>query len=270
MFLYNIEIKICSILAKQKNLTVKKLYEKLHKDKIEQSLPNIYKIIKKLITEQIVIKKWKTLQLHSIYVNYIINLASILEQSYIEKDIIDIENLKSWQQKIFYGGNLHELDFIRANIIWQLVTKYPNTDVFYYNSHPYGTLAMPERDLVNLKELAKHTNKTYFLIGNDNFLDRYGASLLNLQGYEMKCIANTSFLDEWYCINIIWDYIVDCLFPNTIIEYFKIFFNTVDKPDDFNLDLFKNITKIKEKYSMKLTYSPEHAQKLRQQIKGYF
>lgn len=270
MFLDTIEYHIFSTLAQQKDLAVQQLYDKLKKNNIAQSLPWFYKVIKKLINDQTIIKKSGKLQLHSMYVNYLINLSGWLQQNYIEENMVDIENLKGGEQKIFYGSSLYELDLVRANIMWQLVIKYPNDESFNYNSHPYGTLAMPERDSVNLQELWKNVKKTYFLIGNSSFLDQYGANLLNLQWYEIKCISNTSFLDEWYCLNVIWDYIVDCIFPTTITEYFKIFFHTVDTPDKFNISLFKNIAKMKERRSMKLTYSPEHAKKLREKIRKYF
>lgn len=270
MFLKDISTVVCTTLAEHKNLTIQNLFDKVKKHNIKISLPNFYKIIAKMIDEQIVVKKDNTLQLHWMWVHHTVMLADKIKLHYLQDDVINIEKLKPWQTQTFEAPSLYELDLIWTDMLWELYAKYTGQEAYYYNSHAYHILWMPEKEKWNLEELWKKMAKTYFLFWNKSFLDEYWAQLLAMQWYDIKCIEKTPFPEEWYCINIFGDYIVEVMFPETISQYFKMFFDTVKSAEEFNTELFANIIKMKAPCSLKLIHSPEHAEKMIKKIKQFF
>lgn len=91
-----------------------------------------------------------------------------------------------------------------------------------------------------------------------------------MKGYTIACIENPPFPEEGFCMNIIGDFIIECTFPQTITEHYKIFFDTVRSFEDFNLEMFSHIIKMKETATLKLIHSPEHAKKMKAKIKKFF
>lgn len=91
-----------------------------------------------------------------------------------------------------------------------------------------------------------------------------------MQLYDIRCVDDAPFPSEGYCINIVGDYIIECIFPQSITQHYKIFFDTVKSLDTFNIGMFNQIMKMKEQCSLKIIHSPEHAKKMKQKIKQYF
>lgn len=118
-----------------------------------------------------------------------------------------------------------------------------------------------------MEDLASSKEKSQILIGNISFLDKYGASLLSPQKFTAQCKENNLFPEEGYCVDIIGDYIIECTLPRHISEHFNLFFTTIMGVEGYKKDLFCQVLKMKASCSLKLIYSPEHAQKMRLKIK---
>lgn len=78
-----------------------------------------------------------------------------------------------------------------------------------------------------MEELASGMEHAYMLIGNTNYLDRYGAQILSQKLYTTTCIDKPPFPEEGYMVDIIGDYIIECIFPKVITEHFTLFFQTI-------------------------------------------
>ncbi len=269
MFLNDIKTLVCTILSDQKWLTVQKLYN-IVKRTVTISLPNFYKIIAKLIDEQVIVKKNMKLQLHDMRIQHTLMLADKIKLHYIQDEEVHIEKLKPWQSQVFEAPSLYDVDILWTDALSKLYAKYTWDIAYYYNSHPYHILGMTQKEKWNLTALGKKMAKTYFLFWNTSFLDIYGSELLQMQWYEIRCINTTSFPEEWYCINIIWDYLIEILFPDSITQYFKIFFESVHNTKWFNTEMFTSIMKMKATCTLKIIHSPEHAKKMTSKIKQYF
>lgn len=181
MFLKEPQTIVCTLLSDHKHLTIQKLYDQATQRGLGISLPNFYKIIAKLIDEQVVVKKDGTLQLHGMRVQHTVMLADKIKTNYLHDDAINIDKIKPGQNKIFEATSLYELDIIRTDIFGELYAKNTGQEAYYYNSHPYHILGMPDKEKTNLEELGKKMAKTYFVFGNTTFLDQYGADMLRMQ-----------------------------------------------------------------------------------------
>ncbi len=64
-----------------------------------------------------------------------------------------------------------------------------------------------------MEEIANAEEKSQMLIGNTTFLDRHGADQLSKHYFTTKCVNDTPFPQEGYSVDIIGDYIVECMLP---------------------------------------------------------
>ena len=265
-----IENTIVSCLAEMRDCTVQELFKCVSKKWLKVSLPNFYKIISRMVDNQVLVKTNGSLQIHTMYIHYIIWLATNLQKTYYSDNSYNVWSLAQWEHKTFNASSLYDLDVIRMDILWQLIKAYPWEEAYYYNSHPYHILSMQEKEQANLAEIGKAMNTSYFLFGNNTFLDRYGSELLSMQGYTITCTDNASFPEEGYMINIIGDYMIECSLPSTITQHYKIFFDSVNSLEEFNAQMFSHIIKMKDSYTLKIIHSPEHAKKMKQKIRKHF
>lgn len=270
MFLQDISSIILTTLIEHKWVTTQDLFGLCSKKWAKVSLPNFYKIISKMIDEEYIVKKDNQLQLHGMRVQHTLMMAENLKTYYIWNDELHIDKLKKWETKIFEAPSLYELDIIRTDALGKLYARYAWEEAYYYNSHSYHMLSMPEKEKTNLQELWKHIKKTYFLFGNTTFLDKYWAELLAMPWYDIHCIDNPPFPEEWYCINIFGDFVVEAVFPEEVTQYYKVFFETVQDLSTFNPSLFSQILKMKCASTLKIIHSPELASKMKKKIKKYF
>jgi hypothetical protein len=271
MFRIRIEYTIIACLAERKDISIQDLYACVNTKNTKVSLPNFYKIVGRMVDSQVLVKARGRLQIHSMYLHFIVSLADNIKKTYFSNRWYnDLENIKVWETQSFNASSLYDLDVIRMDILAQLMKKYPWEIWYYYNSHPYHMLSMTDKETANMEEIGHGLEKSYFLFGNKSFLDSYGWELYKMHGYSVNCSEKTSFPDEGYLANIIGDYIIECMLPKNLTQHYKIFFDSVSSMKDFNVQMFSHIVKMKENCSFKLIYSPEHAKKMKQKIKKHF
>lgn len=95
MFLLNTDNAIISCLSEQKDLTMQELYDNVTKKQIKVSLPNFYKIVSRLIDEQVLVKSKGKLQIHAMYLHYITTLANHMQETYFSDSDYHINHLKA-------------------------------------------------------------------------------------------------------------------------------------------------------------------------------
>lgn len=271
MFTIRIEYAIIAALAENKDLTVQELYSAVTTGKnLKVSLPNFYKIVGRMVDNQVLVKRKGKLQIHTMYLHFIVKLSDNIQKTYFSNATHSIEELQAGDQRTFSAPSLYDLDVIRIDILTQLIKRFPHEEGFHYNSHPYHILSMTDKEKANMEEMARGLKKSYFLIGNSSFLDQYGSELYGMQLYTMKCVDDAPFPNQGYCINVVGDYIIECMMPQNITQHYEIFFDTVKSLDTFNVKMFGHIMKMKETCTLKVIHSPEHAKKMKQKIKKFF
>lgn len=139
-----------------------------------------------------------------------------------------------------------------------------------YNSHLYHILWIPETETTNFKNMAQQNEKVYMLVGNESIMDEHAAIIVRAQGVEVVCNEKTKFLKEGYFINIVWEYMIEALFPDVINQYLKVFFDTIKDIKDFNPEIFQNIFKMKVEYKVTIRRSKSQTDALKKEIKKYF
>lgn len=261
--------KIFFELAEHKDHSIQTLHTVISK-KEEISLPNFYKIIDYMIKYQMLSKeKWK-LALHTSWILWLLNLWEKIKKNYFEESSITID-LKEGEQKIFHASSLWDLDNVRANLLNVVWLKYEKDEPYYfYNAHTYHILGMQETEGTNFGYYNKQKQKVYFLTGNETVLDKYGIDLLRVQWTDAICNAKTKLLKDGYCVNIIWEYVIEVVFPPMITNYFKVFFDNTKNVREFNPELFQNIFSMKSDCKLSIRHNKKDAEMFKKEIMKYF
>lgn len=256
-------------LAENQEHTIQTLHKAINK-KEKISLPNFYKIIDSFLTNQILTKEQGKIRLHTWRIISLLEISEKVKKNYIETDWIKID-LKEWEQKVFYASSLIDLDNTRAELLTSLTLKHSKEENFYmYNSHLYHILWIPETETTNFRNMKKNVNKIYMLVWNESLMDQHASNILRLQWTDVVLSNKTKFLKDGYFINIIWDYILETLFPDIINQYFKAFFDNIKDLKDFNPELFKNIFKMKVECKTTIRRSKSQTDILKKEIKKFF
>ena len=270
MFRSSVPYAVISIVSKQRDLSVQALHQQLSTKWVSVSLPNFYKIIAHMVDDQILIRpKWK-IQLHALFMRYLFGITEESTKIYHAQETNTLQQIAIWQQETREESNLYELNVIRADLLGQLVKMHDSVRTYHYTSHPYFLLSTPLKEQTNLEDLASEQHRSHFLIGNTTFLDRYAAQQLSPELYETKCVDDAAFPEEWYSVDIIGDYIVECMFPRNVTEHFALFFNTIVGIEGYNKELFCQVLKMKSPSTLKVIHSPEHAQRMKMKVEKYF
>jgi len=140
---------------------------------------------------------------------------------------------------------------------------------YVYQSRPYYALGMNKTEMAFFKEANKLAD-VYFLTGNTNFLDTYGANLYTEIGIKSVASGDVPFLKDGYCVTVIGEYIFEVLYPKEISDYFKIFFDSIKDIKDFNANLFHRIFEMKVDCKLTLRHDPIQAKNIEKVFKKIF
>lgn len=246
--------------------------QELHKytsKEYQISLPNFYKVIGKLVDEQIIIKENGKLFLHSRRVLEFLDLADELKKTYLT-ETTNIALLQEWQSMYHEATSIESLDGVRGDRMLAVNRLYGKSEATYvYQARPYYALGMNKTEMAFFSQ-ANKVAEVYFLCGNTNFLDIYGTNLYTK--IWVKALTNESlpFLKDGYCVTVVWDFVFEVLYPKEISDYFKIFFDSIQDIKDFNPDLFHRIFEMKANCKLTVRHDSAQARNIKNEFKKAF
>ena len=262
-----IDLRIIKILAKNPGITPQELYNIFSTEK-PTTMVNIYKLVHTLIKSFVIIKKKWKLYLHETWMYDYLDIADSIKDNYINKRAEIV--LSPWETKYIFCNSLYEAQTMRSDFILSLWHKAPTKETLhFYNSHAYFPLWVPHTSY-DIQEKVSWQWNTLWIIWNDTFLDRYGSELQTQQWYKTVIVPNTPFLKEWYCLLVHGPFIYEIIFPEIVSDYFKLYFETTHKLEDFNIGFFQNIFHIKQKYTIKIRSNEIEAEAYRKELKKLF
>ncbi len=248
--------------------TIQELHTYLKKD-IKVSLPNFYKIIGRLIDEQVVIKEDGKLFLHSRRILWFLDLADELKNTYLTEKS-SVAQLKEGQSIYHESSSIESLDWVRWDRMLAVNRIYGKEESTYvYQARPYYALWMNKTEMAFFKQANKVAD-VYFLTGNENFLDKYGTNLYKHIGVMALASDTVPFLKDWYCVTVIGDYVFEVLYPKEISDYFKIFFDTIKDLKNFNETLFHRIFEMKANCKLTLRRDSNQAKNIKKAFQKEF
>lgn len=259
---------VLNLLAVHKELEVKQLHEYLSENWVSLTMAQLYNIIAMLTSQHVLVKHKKNISINKLRIyqlEYFIQRVAASTQQ-----VEDLLHMKQGERIVLSAGSLFELDSIRADSFYKIVSLENPDTLFFYNSHPYYILWMPDTEWSFINP-DNQKRDIYYLLGNTTFLDTYGAALYRQKWVSsIQTVTNPEFLEQWYLINIIGEFYIECVFPSIINSYFEIYFNAVKTMEHFDVESYKEIFHMKSECKITLMRSAKYAEGLKKKILKYF
>jgi hypothetical protein len=226
------------------------------------SLPNFYKVVKKLVADQILIKENGLLSLHGRWILGLSALVDDLQKASGGTASTEVE-LREGEIATYGASNLEDLDGLWGDLMLSVNRICgPKETTFVYQAHPYYALGMAETEMEFFRQ-EKTVSPVRFLTGNATVLDFHGAKAYQGEGISSVATTDVPFPREGYCVTVIGDYVFEVIYPAMVSEFFRFFFNTTEKFEDFNSELFRKGFKMNARCRLTLRRDKKNAEKIR-------
>ncbi len=266
--LHEIQSSIIETLAENKNLSVKKLHLHLTQNlKLKISSQNLYRTVSMLIKEKVISKEDKKLILNQEWIYHFLKVADAIKINYSSQEsVLDGLPKNEGETAEFFSDSLMSLDLIWINILFRLIELTESKDWHVYNSHPWYAIGTIETEKRFFERLVLRGVNVSMLYGNNYFLDKYGEKLINLSGFKTKIEVNTMFPKEGYALWVCEKYLVEVIFPKEVSKHFAHFFQNISSMSQFDLKMFSELFKMKERCSLKVELNSKKADRYRKGI----
>ena len=252
-------------LAKHPWQSIKNLHKQL-RAWTSLSLPNLYKIISQLIEQYVLVKVDGKLSLNQTWILEYGNLYEIIQNNYYNKRTNFIPTQEK-EVQIIKASSFFELDMIRSDIVSERITALGEEHHMYdFNSHAYHIHATPHTEWSVFSAIQQKNSQLHYIIWWDSFLDQYGKDLLEAQWINAVIIPQHPFIKEWYFFCVINDLVLEVFLPQTLVDYFSIFFNNVHSIEEYNPEHMNNIFKMKCPCKLTIKRDQQRADELRATI----
>jgi hypothetical protein len=198
------------------------------------SSQSVYKALKKLISEEVVLKNGTIYGLNYVWLKRLQQLAKPSQETSQNFSLFNPNDLSEGERDVYYFNNLN-----RAGAFWMHVhqllldTLQPKQIAVLYSTNEWTSIVRRREDDEWAQTASQSDNLTLFAIGEDNYHNRlykkehFGGNL------QISVGKNYGFPVGYY-LNVFNDYIVELVLPNLVEEKLSEIFA---KPiDDKNLD----------------------------------
>jgi len=269
-----IDNQIIQLLAKKEKSTIPAILKELNKTSHKISKAQLYKIVNRLLDNHVVIKEYWFLMLNEFWLK---KLERLLETVRGWREAIIAPGhhlLKNWDSKVYYTETMKDLDIKRSDVVAKIASIGEHKNIYASASHLYHVLWDTNLELNTYQYLLNSGWKMYDIIKWDSFLDEYAVNIVKSSpvkdNFIVKLVGDEPYIEDGLMIEVVWDYIIETQVPETLRSYFKQFYFTVKKIEDFDSELFESIFTIRSDCRLKITRDAKKAASFKKKIRSYF
>lgn len=261
---------IIELLAENQVLSTAELLKFLdEKRQIKMSTANFYKIIARMVENQILVKTGDQVALNMTWATSVYKYAEMMYQQK-NSQMEAFLPFKQGERRTFQAESLDKIDPIWTHLVLYLFTQEKDEMIYVYEAHPWYLLGRPATERRMYESCYIQGKKIRMLLGNKTFLDQYGYQLHKTTPCEVMITDQPPFPKEGYTFWLCGEYIIECYYPELISQYFASFFETTKSINDFDLKTFNGIFYIKVPAELKVSRDKKKAEEMRQSIKKFF
>jgi predicted transcriptional regulator len=271
MFVFDPLDKLCDatidIVADRPGITVSELHERLCKRE-SVTLQHVYRIISRLIDTQVLIKRKRGLSLNLLWLSHVELLVQSAKEKLLEApDVSFLAELADGKRVTLPAQSLQQVQALWHHLLIQLNTIVPRTGdrmLHKYYSHPLWLLHA-EGDKSFYERIAKKGIRCFWLLGNETYLDmRAVESYKHL--FRIAVTDKSPFPTEGYNVNVIGDFVIECVFPKVIQDHVEMLCKSVTCEEDWKPELLDSLFHIKAPFMVTVWKSAQRAAQLRPKI----
>lgn len=267
--LHPLQSSLLEILACSPSTSTESLRKALKKQEgLTPSVATLYRLLKELENEQVIVRSHGRIQLNSVWVSHI---ARFVENARAlqEKNVTgtqELTNLRDEERMTLVADSLQDLDPAWNHALVELARIESNRTWYMYNSHPWYSIGMRSTEQRLYEGLSNEGIQSRMIYGNDTFLDRYGARAIRVKGIKSVCTNRSPLPHEGYALWLCGDYLVDCVMPEAISAYFGFFFKTVRSIDQFDPAHFAYVFRMRAKCTLNIRKDISEAKRIRKML----
>lgn len=248
----DLENIIIQHLAREGNKTVEEILVLLKKDNFNTTIQGIYRALRKLQKEGVVIKNKKE---YALRIPWLLDMNFLLEQAetnFLQSNYIkNLIPFKEKEKKIWYFNNFYKMNNFWSQVLLAMAEISKNKIFLDFNPHTWFHLIQPHQEYQFLKSLLSKSKKMYTILADKSYLDNYATKFWNFKNFDYH-LTNKGYYSNikkttYYTITD--DIILTItLNKNTALEIENIYKKTksIKELDTGNvLDVFNKKTRIK-------------------------
>jgi hypothetical protein len=266
--LHPLHNSLLELVSRHPELSMAELQEHLRKKyKTDTSLQHLYRIVGQMMDEQILIKRKGKISLNLMWLSYLSFYAEHARKTTLGAQSLDADLPKrDGEKKQFAVHSLVEVETVWNHLLVQLrrILNAESTLHKYY-SHAWWQYGQNHGDAGFYENLAKRGVRCRWLFGNDTYLDRQGAERIR-GSFEAVIDPKPPFPTEGYNLNVYGDYVLECVFPDTMSKHLEAFFERVTSAKQFDREVLMDLFTMPCPCKVTLWKSKRQAELLRNQI----
>jgi len=231
----------------------------------------VYKVLRKLNTEEIITTYKKESSLSSVWLKKMSDFFA-LAQFYYKQPLTasSFLSLAPGQKNSFTFKTLTELDIFSTHIFY-LLRQVTDKDkpIFAFNYHQWFYYGRQENDEFLTNEIKKQKQPLLLMLGDNNELDLAVKKIYN-QNNSQCCILEKQLFPNNYYFNILDDFLIEFYLDKKIAILLDNFFEKHKKFDNKANEELMSIIYLKGNNKMIISKNIKKIEKLKKPFKKYF
>lgn len=253
-----VENHILELLSREQTFSTQQLHSSLTSQYQEDiSLPQLYKIIQRMIKEHILIKQYWWIQINTWWVKQVSHEIEQLKPTNTwTQDLI-----KYWSTQYYYAKSLYERENIWADLTTKILQQQQPKHIFSYDTHPYYIFSLQDMWTKNYDAYLEDDGYLFYAIWHNFFMDTYALSYISSKKIHTSITNKYHTKNHWWIsIRVLWDYIIEAPLPEAINSWFENIFTITTYAESFDRDLYRKWFELKKKCHLRITHDAHLAQ----------
>lgn len=249
-----LEDLIIMSLALKGEQTVKQILDSLTEEGLSFTEQGVYRVLRKLQAESIVVKEKKT---YSLRIAWILDMGVLVEQmqeTYLHDAYLsDLLPEEDGEKRTWQFNNVIKMHDFWTQLNIALAKQSKTGIAMNYSPHLWYEFVQKDHERQFYRLFLSYISKSYTVVGNKSFLDRYAASVLGDEfrqsTYHLVNPEDAIEKDQAIYIDVIDDYILTVKLDKHMVERIESLYSKATPETDLSsidvLNIFIHKTKVK-------------------------
>ncbi len=251
----------------------KSLIEKIRISRPNTSKQAIYKALKKMRQDEIIVQTREQAALSDVWLKKLMDFIERAQLNYktTVNPGINFLNLKQGEKMTYTFKTFEATDMFWAHAFGVLSEVMPESVPLYlYNPHEWFLLARPDSEVFLFEGLKKTGKQLFVMAGNKDPLDLYAAKYFDGKTLQYYATDNSPFPKSNYYVNVFGDFLIEVWLDEKTTEAIDAFYkNTKMLDEEAKRNLLEIIAR-KGRNKLVINRNKRKADKIRNIFKRYF
>ncbi len=232
----------------------------------------IYKSLKDLRENEIVIYKREEVSLSSLWLKRVSEFLEKAEQEYkVDDGRLNLLSLKEGEKVSYHFNSFYNTDIFWAhafNLMYDGINK--DLPILIYNPHEWFLLAREESETYLFNKFIKDNRKLFTYVPETDLLDKFVAKYFDQKNTKYYSNDKHHFKNKNYYVNVFGDFILEAWLDKKVCSLIDDFYKQTKVFDAEARIKLLEIIKKKGKSRLQISKNKKKAQEIRKIFEKYF